>query len=113
MTAEELEAALSRGAWVTPSTAPNPIRPVSEIVGVTDEHALVMARKFCLIDDQGFLHCGHCKQITDWHVGLHCPDCRASAPARQRERERLELDRRQAEPPPAERVVPRSFRDGY
>jgi hypothetical protein len=117
MTDEEIQAALA--SRPRPAAPPMKTRPVSEILAVTDEHALTMARKFGLLDDQGYLHCGHCKAVCDWHVSLHCPACRASAPARQRdreqqERERIATQRRdQEQSRPVQKVSGRGFRDGY
>ncbi len=115
MTDDELRASLPHRE--PKPEKPSPARPLSEIVMVTDEQALVWARKFGLIDADGMLHCGHCRQICDWHVGLQCATCRAEAPYRQRERERQEREARsrqaQEQSRPQQRVAGRSFRDEY
>lgn len=121
MTPEELEAALARGAWVSAkkTSAPNPLQPLGVTLGCSDAHALTIARARGLIDADGWLHCWHCKEATDWHVSLHCPGCRASSPARKREQDRREREqraeeqRRQEPSPPAQRVGGRSFREDY
>lgn len=117
MTDEELEASLA--SRPRPPAPPMKTRPVSEILGCSDDHALAIAKSKGLIDRDNMLHCWHCKAICDWHVSLHCFDCRAGAPARKREREQQERERAAAErreqeqSRPVQRVGGRSFRDGY
>ena len=52
-------------------------RPVGEIVGCSDQHALTMARSRGLIDADNMLHCWRCAKVCDWHVSLHCEPCQA------------------------------------
>jgi len=120
MTPEALTRALEQGVPVHSPTKPSPVRPVSEVLGCSDQDALEMARAKGLIGEDNVLRCWHCKQPCDWHVSLHCAPCRFSAPARKREQDRIAKERqtalrqRQSEQstPPA-RVGGRSFRDGY
>jgi len=118
MTDEEIKSAL--GSQPKPTETPMHTRPASEIVGVTDAHALTFARAKKLIDQDGWLHCWNCDVACDWHVSLHCTTCRVrsiySAPERQREERRLEREKRDTEQEqsrPIQRVANRSFRDDY
>lgn len=112
MTDEEIRASLA--SQPRPPASPSRTLPVKDILGCSDDHALTIARSRGLIDADNMLHCWHCKEVCDWHVSLHCFDCRAGAPARKRERERAaELKRDQEQSRPVQRVSGRSFRDGY
>lgn len=118
MTADEIQAALDRGAWTAPPPSPNPARPVAECIGCSDRDALAMAQAERLIDADGMLHCWKCNTVCTWHVSLHCTGCRLetirSAPDRRRDEYRAEVARRQQEPSrPVQKVGNRSFRDGY
>jgi hypothetical protein len=116
MTDEEIRASLA--SQPRPAASPMKTRPVSEVIGCSDQDALTMAESKGLIDTENHLHCWHCKVVCDWHVSLHCFDCRAGAPARKREREhqdrqRAAEERREQEQSRPQRVGGRSFRDGY
>jgi len=120
MTADEIEDALARGAWVPKPSGPNPARPVSEVVGCSDHDALVMARAKRLVDQDNILHCWNCGTACDWHVSLHCAPCRVTErrerPERQRverEAQRAQRQREQEQSRPQQRVANRSFRDEY
>jgi hypothetical protein len=114
MTDAELETALA--GRPRHHAQPSTVRPLSESLGCSDEHAATYARAKGLIDADNQLHCWHCRRVCDWHVSLHCDDCRASAPARKREQERRERESRRPLPEqsgPPRGQAERSFRDGY
>lgn len=124
MTAEQLDAALARGAWVSPPREASPVQPMGAAIADTMEAcALALARRHRLIDAAGQLHCWNCGGPCGWHVSLHCVLCQAEErrtrpERRRRERERVRLEweraaREQEEQSrPVQRVANRSFRDG-
>lgn len=124
LTAEALDLALEDLEDPNPrppvsSPVASPVRHVSAVVSVPDSVARAMADHWGLIDPDGMLLCGRCKQVTDWHVSLHCPPCRPRAKAEaaerdHRERERLRREREeQTRAPSGEKTWGRErrFRD--
>lgn len=122
MTAEQLQAAMDRGAWVSPPREALPVQPMGAAIADTMEAcALALARRHRLIDGEGQLHCWNCGGPCGWHISLHCVLCQAeerrTRPERRRrelERQRLERQRERDEEQksrPVQRVANRSFRD--
>lgn len=122
MRADDIEAALARGAWVSPPSQPSPVQSMgAAIADAIEECALALAHRHRLIDQEGQLHCWHCGGPIGWHASLQCVLCRRDAPRRKREqdererahreRQRLEELREQEQSRPVQRVANRSFRD--
>lgn len=128
MKADEIEAALERGAWVSPPRAPSPLQPIAGDVAVDPRHVRNMAEAHRLIGDGDQLHCWGCsdrgiRNPIDWHVSLCCFECRAEERRTRSDRQRREWQDRQArdkaaatvreeeQSRPQQRVANRSFRD--